>query len=169
MYHGAEWEEEKALRWIRMERKVGEILYMVGCSDRSGHLRPLAIADGSRSLWNTCLQGSPAEVEADHPQECVLPLQPGLQPFGEALACRQGRSSGVPNSKNTGELRYRCHRCPMEETVTQAEAEDRGQPQTQEPNCIYRAVCEQLALLLAQLLLQLPEGCLGLSAAASRC
>lgn len=53
--------------------------------------------------------------------------------------------------------------------MTQAEAEDRGQPQTQEPNCIYRAVCEQLALLLAQLLLQLPEGCLGLSAAASRC
>lgn len=136
MYHRAEWEEEKALRWIRMERKVGEILYMVGCSDRSGHLRPLAIADGSGSLWNTCLQGSPAEVEADHPQECVLPLQPGLQPFGEALACRQGRSSGVPNSKNTGELRYRCHRCPTEETVTQAEAEDRGQPQTQEPNCI---------------------------------
>lgn len=80
MYHGAEWEEEKALRWIRMERGV-EILYMVGCSDRSGHLRPLAIADGSGSLWNTCLQGSPAEVEADHPQECVLPLHLVMLPL----------------------------------------------------------------------------------------
>lgn len=69
------------------------------------------------SAWLTALQGS-AGLQTREKWRCPTEV------------------SCFSNSKNTGELWYQCHVCPMEETVTQAEAEDRGQPQTQEPNCV---------------------------------
>lgn len=134
MYHREEWKEEKALRWVRMGGKVGEILYMVGCSDGSGQLWISLEHVSAGFPWRGRSKPPPGMDAATSAQLTALQGSIGLQ-TREKQRC-PAEVSCFPISKATGELWYQRHCCPVEKTARQAEAEDRRQPQTQEPNHI---------------------------------